>query len=151
MKTRTKLLIPALLCLPFTSTVHADGEELAVIVHQEASIDTLEQDDLRLIFQTYKTSVRGTKVLPLNLPGPDDARRAFDEVVLGLEPDRVTRYWIDRRIRGGNPPPKSIASPAMVLRIVAAKKEAIGYVPVSEVTPRVKVVAKIRGGTLVAP
>ncbi len=109
------------------------------------------ESDLRPIFQTTKTSWEGGKALPLNLPEDDATRRGFDAAVLGLDPDRVARYWVDRKIRGGNPPPKNVPSAAMIVKVVSSKPGAIGYVPTNSVNSGVKVVAKVRGGLVVAP
>lgn len=150
MKTLSKLLVPLMACVPMTTPAHG-GDEIAIIVHKDTEVSSIERTELRPIFQTKKTSLSGEKLMPLNLPDEDDARQQFDAAVLGLGPDRVARYWIDRQIRGGNPPPRSISNEDLVLRIVSAKRGAIGYVPMSAVTPQVKVVAKIRGGTVLAP
>jgi hypothetical protein len=130
----------------------AGGDEIVVIVNKDNPATTLGQSDLRPIFQTTKTEwPNGSKVLPLNLPEADAARLGFDAAVLGLDPDRVARYWVDRKIRGGNPPPKKIPSGAMVVKLVAAKAEAVGYANASEVDKSVKIVARIRGGQVVNP
>lgn len=141
------VLIPAL----GLSSNALGGDELSVIVNSEASVSSMSQSDLRPIFQTTKTSFEGGKALPLNLPEGDSARRGFDAAVLGLDPDRVARYWVDRKIRGGNPPPTNIPSAAMVVKLVAAKQQAIGYVPSGSIGSGVKVVAKIRSGQVVSP
>lgn len=133
------------------STAAYGGDEIVVIVHPNVAAKMLGESDLRPIFQTTKTSWEGGKALPLNLPDGDPTRRGFDAAVLGLEPDRVARYWVDRKIRGGNPPPKNIPSAAMIIKVVSSKPDAIGYVPASSVDGSVKVVAKVRGGQVVAP
>lgn len=149
MNTR-RLFLAGLLALLFTPPVHG-GDEIAVIAHKSVSVTSIASSDLRPIFQTTKTSWAGLQVMPVNLPSEDATRKGFDAAVLGLDPDRVARYWIDRKIRGGNAPPKTIPNAAMVLKVVASKAEAIGYVPVDSVAGDVKVIAKIRGGQVVAP
>lgn len=144
-----KFTAAAFICV-VTSSAHG-GDEISIIVNPSVSANSLSQSDLRPIFQTTKTSWAGGKALPLNLPNGDDTRKGFDAAVLGLDPDRVARYWVDRKIRGGNPPPKNIPSAGMVVKVVASKDGAIGYVPSSAVNGSVKVVAKVRGGQVVAP
>lgn len=85
------------------------------------------------------------------MPEDNALRLAFDEAVLGLDAERVARYWKDRKIRGGARPPLRVSNSAAVLRAVAAKEGAVGYVKTSEVNATVKVVAKISGGKLSAP
>ena len=127
------------------------GDEIAIIAHKSAKVSAIANSDLRPIFQTTKTSWLDGRVLPLNLPPEDSTRKEFDAAVLGLDPDRVARYWIDRKIRGGNPPPKALPSATLILKVVASKPEAIGYVPSGSVTNEVKVIGRIRGGEIVAP
>lgn len=152
MKTPLKLSALSLLltAFAFAGPAHS-GDEIVVVAHPSVSVSSLSKSDLRPIFQTTKTSWEGGKAMPLNLADSDPARRGFDAAVLGLDPDRVARYWVDRKIRGGNPPPKNIPNPGLVLKVVASKTGAIGYVPAGTVTSDVKVVARIRGGEVLAP
>lgn len=130
----------------------AGADEILVIVNKDNPATAMGQSDLRPIFQTTKTEwPDGSKILALNLPESDGSRLGFDAAVLGLDPDRVARYWVDRKIRGGNPPPKKIPSGAMVVKMVAAKAEAVGYALAGDVDKSVKVVARIRGGQVVKP
>ncbi len=145
-----KVIAAAFVGLALSTSAYG-GDEIEVIVHSEAPLAKMDQSELRPIFQTTRTSWEGGKALPLNLPDDDSSRRGFDAAVLGLDPDRVARYWVDRKIRGGNPPPKNIPSAAMIVKLVSSKKEAIGYVPAGTSLSGVKVVAKIRGGQVVAP
>ncbi len=153
MKTPLKLAALSVLLAAFSAvgTAHSGADEIAVVAHPSLSVSRLSESDLRPIFQTTKTSWAGGSALPLNLPESDSARRGFDAAVLGLDPDRVARYWVDRKIRGGNPPPKSVSSSALVLKVVASKPGALGYVPASALNDSVKVVARIRGGEVMAP
>lgn len=130
----------------------AGADEIVVFVHKDNPASVLEHSDLRPIFQTTKTEwPNGSKIMPLNLPDEDPSRLGFDAAVLGLDPDRVAKYWVDRKIRGGNPPPKKIPNAAMVVKVVASKTEAVGYAASTDVDKSVKVVARIRGGQVVKP
>ncbi len=148
---KKQILISVLSAALFLSTLGQGGDEIAVIVNKDSSVQSLTEAQLRALFQTTKTSFAGGRALPLNLPRGNSARTGFDAAVLGLDPDRVARYWVDRKIRGGNPPPKKLAKPELVVKVVAAKNGAIGYVNSSVNTERVKVVAYVRGGQVLAP
>jgi len=63
----------------------------------------------------------------------------------------VERYWLDSKIRSGTGSPRKLAGPAAVVRFVANDATGIGYVPSAEVGSSVKVVARIRGGQVLAP
>jgi hypothetical protein len=49
--------------------------------------------------------------------------------VLGLEPEAVGPFWIDRRIRDESPPPRIVPTLDLALRVVAKLPGAITYVP----------------------
>ena len=122
-----------------------------MVVNDSAGASRLSRDELKSIFQTRTTRLpSGEKAAPVNLPQGDSVRVSFDQVVLGLEPDEVARYWVDRKIRGGNRPPKKLGSSALVLKHVERTPGAIGYIPASK-AKGLRVVAKIQGGKVVAP
>jgi ABC-type phosphate transport system substrate-binding protein len=149
---RTLLKFSALGLLLWGSSAEAGGDEIAVIVNKDNPVASLSRTDLRPIFQTTKTSwADGGKIAAFQLAEGDATRKGFDAAVLGLDPDRIARYWVDRKIRGGNPPPKVLDSTGAMGKVVGAKVEAIGYVPIKDVAGNVKVVAKIRNGQVVAP
>lgn len=128
------------------------SEVLAVIVNKANPASSLSQNELRPIFQTTKKAWgNGEDAIPINLPEDSQLRNDFDQAVLGLDPERVARYWTDRKVRGGARPPVRVPNTAAVLRAVATKPGAVGYVRLSEVNNSVKVVAKISGGRLSGP
>ena len=159
MKTRsfllTALLTLVLLSLPailWAPGLQAGEDVIVVIVNKANPASALTATDLRPIFQTSKTSwSSGGDAVPINLPEDNPLRIAFDQTVLGLDADRVARYWKDRKIRGGARPPTRVSSSAAVLKLVAAKEGAVGYLKASEANATVKVVAKIAGGKLSGP
>jgi ABC-type phosphate transport system substrate-binding protein len=128
----------------------AANDPISVIVHRSSRVSGVDRNELRQIFQTNKTawSQTGDRVSPLNLPDKHLTRQEFDRVVLGLEPDRVARYWVDRRIRGDARPPRTAPNPAAVIRAVTGNPEMVGYVLASEVDKDVKVIARIVDGKL---
>jgi ABC-type phosphate transport system substrate-binding protein len=155
MKTRNSLAPSCLLALAALSLDSRSeaGDPIAVIVNTGNPISSIAVSDLRPIFQTTKTSWGNSagEAMPLNLPEDSPLRQEFDKAVLGLDPDRVARYWQDRKIRGGARPPTRVPSAGAVLKVVASKEGAVGYVKASEVNPTVKVVAKIQDGKLSGP
>jgi ABC-type phosphate transport system substrate-binding protein len=155
MTTRRSLLrigLVTLFALAWSEPSEAGGEVIAVVVNEKNPASVLGASDLRPIFQTTKTRWQNDlEAVPINLPNEDALRIEFDRVVLGLDPDRVARYWQDRRIRGGARPPKRVTSEGAVLRAVAAHPGAVGYVRAGDVTGNVKVVAKISGGKILSP
>lgn len=155
MTTRRSWLLILLLSgtvLTWSTGSVASGEMLAVIVNKSNPVAVLAQNELRPLFQTTKKAWgSGEDALPINLPEDNPLRADFDQAVLGLDPERVARYWTDRKVRGGARPPVRVPTTSAVLKTVATKPGAVGYVRMSEVNNSVKVVAKVSGGKLSAP
>jgi ABC-type phosphate transport system substrate-binding protein len=130
----------------------AANPDVVVVVNKANPVHSLTRDELRPMFQTVKTQwPDGARIAPYNLPDVDGTRRTFDAAVLELDPDRVARYWIDRKIRGGERPPVKMPTAAAIVRAVAATAGGIGYVPEGELNATVKIVARIRGERVLAP
>jgi ABC-type phosphate transport system substrate-binding protein len=155
MTTRRTLLVSLLVTLVGLTSSRgsvAGGEVIAVIVNKANPVSSLGQNDLRPIFQTTKKAWdSGQDAMPINLMEDSPLRNDFDQAVLGLDPERVARYWTDRKVRGGARPPVRVPTTGAVLKAVATKPGAVGYVRLSEVNNSVKVVAKISGGRLSGP
>jgi ABC-type phosphate transport system substrate-binding protein len=156
MTTGNKWLTGALLGVAIASwnpSTRAGVDPIAVIVNTQNPITAVQVGDLRPIFQTRKTAWGNSAgdAMPLNLPEDSPLRQEFDHAVLGLDAERIARYWQDRRIRGGARPPTRVSTTSAVLKVVASKAGAVGYVKLSEVNATVKVVAKILDGKLTGP
>jgi len=155
MKTR-RILVSALLLSATlglcTRSSEAGGDAIVVIVNKANPANSLSAGDLRPIFQTTKTSwSSGGEATPFNLADDNPLRQDFDQAVLGLDPDRASRYWKDRKIRGGARAPKQLPSTGAVLRAVATNEGGVGYIKASEANASVKVVARIAGGKVSGP
>lgn len=122
------------------------AEELVIIVHPKVAARPTPRELEAIFTRAMRDWPDGGRIIPINLPAGTAPRETFDRVVLGLDPDAATRYWIDRRVRGGAPPPRTVGDPATVVRLVAAVEGAIGYVPARLVTDQVRPVARIAGG-----
>ena len=120
------------------------GLELAVIVHP-ANRTSLSIAEIAQIFKTTRRFWSGsTGIMAFNLPPGSPDRELFDRVVLGMDPETALRFWIDRKIRGGKPPPRIVPEAGIVLSIVQKVEAAIGYVPVQLVNTGVRVIARVR-------
>lgn len=151
MKRRFLLLLLALLGMTPSASSFAVEDEIVIVVNQTNPARAASRDTLRPIFQTTRTEWSGRPMMPVNLPEDSALRKRFDMAVLGLDPEGVARYWIDRKIRGGERPPRKVASPSAVLRAVGEEVGGIGYILASDVNPTVKVIARIRDGQVLPP
>jgi hypothetical protein len=134
------LVMLALVSLAPTSRAGQRPIRLAVIVAKSSQLSGLSIHDIKRLYQGETvSSPAGGKLVPLAQPSSSPDRVGFDQAVLGMSPDEVARYWVDRRIRGHAGPPKSIESPALLQRVIARVNGAIGYVRTSQVQGDVKV------------
>jgi hypothetical protein len=122
----------------------AAPQELSVIVHP-SNPTQISIEEIAAIFKTTMRYWSGSKrIAAFNLPPRSPDRVFFDRVVLGMDPDASSRFWIDRKIRGGEPAPRSIPDPDLVCRLVERLDAAIGYAPSHLVTAGVRVIARVR-------
>jgi ABC-type phosphate transport system substrate-binding protein len=147
------VMVGAVLYLtPLPGSAGDSPEMIVVIANKNVGATKVTRDDLRPIFQTKKdTWPDGTPAKAFNLPDNNRSRQGFDAAVLGLDPDRVARYWIDRKIRGGERPPQTAPSSAVMVKVIGKTAGGVGYVERAAVDATVKIIAKIVDGQVVAP
>lgn len=130
----------------------AASDDIVVVVHRSFPAAQMDAPRLEAIFSAIERGgANGKPIIAFNYPPQDKLRMEFDRVVLGMTPGEVSRYWIDQRIRGGQRPPRQIADPVLVRRLVGKLPGAIGYLPPGLVDATVRIVARIRAGKVMAP
>lgn len=146
MRTRRSFIAWSLGVLTLVATASASpaldaGEKVrfALVVAKDSPISDITFHELKRLYKGEVVNVAGKRLVALNLPASSDHRVRFDQAVLGMNPENVSRYWIDRKIRGQSGPPKTLDGPDLVRRVVTRLDGGIGYVRVSEVRPEVKV------------
>ncbi|MCB1747118.1 MAG: hypothetical protein H6977_07430 [Gammaproteobacteria bacterium] len=118
---------------------------MAVIAHPGAA--PLARRELVEVYRgKRRVDDAGERIVPLNLPGDDDVRRAFSLALLGQLPEDLEAYWNERYFHGISPP-YVVSSVEAMLRFVAVTPGAIGYVPRCAADDRVAVVALIEVAT----
>jgi len=114
---------------------------LAVVVSPSSKLTNLSVADLRRVFQSERlTDPDGNKLIALNHPPKTPDRVGFDQVVLGMDADAVGRFWIDRKIRGGNGPPRTVDSLATLRRVVEKLPGAISYLRPAQLSTEVRAI-----------
>jgi len=130
------LLVPASRALAAPPPI-----QLAVIVGAATRLVNISLADLQRVFSSeVVTADDGTRLLPINHPPRTADRVAFDRLVLGRDPDAIGRFWIDRRIRGGSGPPRTVDNVQALRRAVSGLPGAISYLRTSLLTPDVRAV-----------
>ncbi len=112
---------------------------LVVVVAKTSSINGLSLAELRRMYLGDPVDSRGQRLIALNHAPSAKERLAFDKLVLGMSEEEVSRYWVDRKIRGQSGAPKAIDPADVHPRVVAKLAGAIGYVRSSELRDDVKV------------
>jgi len=115
----------------------AADQPLVPVVAATNPIQDISKATLRRAFSGEPTSGPGGKLIPLNQPPGTPARSEFDKAILGLDPEGVTKFWIDQRIRGQGAAPRAVPS-AMLMRVVPQLAGAITYLRANEVTAGLK-------------
>jgi hypothetical protein len=132
-----------LLMLPNTERVAraALRVELVVVVAKSSSVQDISLSELRRVYTTEgDRDASGQRYVPFNHRPHTPDRVAFDQIVLGMSPDEVSKFWIDRKIRGMPGPPHSADSLPLLLRLVASLPGAIGYARPALLTAEVRAV-----------
>src|SRR5688572_7300616 len=154
MRARRHILvgIAALALSPRLAPAAEGSPDLDVIVHSAVPAQALDRASLAAIFSmTRRSWGGGLSAVPFNYAPESPLRRTFDTAVMGLAPAEVGRFWIDQRIRGYGHPPRQVADPAIVVRLIANLKGSIGYVPAGTADKSVRIVARIRQGKVTPP
>jgi len=132
--------------------VAAAASDLVVVVHPSVPKQALDEFELEAIFLTSRRFWAGSQaIVPFNLPPRSEERVLFDHVVLRMDPDEVGRFWLDRRVRGGPPPPRQAPDALTAVRLVARLEGAIAYAPLGVPLADVRVVARIHDGKVMRP
>ncbi len=119
----------------------ADRVVLAVFVSKDATVQDLKLSELRRVFTNADDSAfSGQRSVPFNHTAHSTDRVGFDQTVLKMNPDEVSRFWIDRKIRGLPGPPRAVDSLSQLLHLVSRNTGGIGYARPAQVTSEVRVI-----------
>jgi len=135
--------LPVICALPSIerSAGAAERVTLAVFVAKDSSLQNLKMTELRRIFTNADDSgFSGQRSVPFNHTARSSDRVGFDQTVLRMSPEEVSRFWIDRKIRGLPGPPRALDSLSQLLRLVSRTSGGVGYARPHQVTNEVRVI-----------
>lgn len=136
------LFIPLLICAAIATAVPrqagAAGKPLVVVVAASSTLKDISMGELRRAFLGEAVTAGGKRLIAINHPLATPARDQFDKSVLGLKPDEVGRFWVDRRIRDQSPPPKTVQSAELAVRIAMSLPGAITYATADAVNDKLR-------------
>ena len=119
----------------------ADGKKLVVVVAKGSSVTNISRSDLKRCFLGEPISAGDKALVPFNAAPNTPERSGFDKVVLGMSPDEVGKFWIERKVRGQSAAPRSLPSAAHIAKVAAKFPGAIGYLPADQMTSDIQAVA----------
>jgi len=121
----------------------AEGEPrpLVVVVAKGSTVKNLTRTELKRCFTSSPVVIDGERLVPFNYPPGTAERVAFDRLILGMSPEEVGRFWVDRKIRGESAAPRALPSVLHVVKIVAKFPAAVSYIPADQVTADLVIVA----------
>lgn len=118
----------------------APKNELVIVVAETSRLHDLPLRDLkRMYLGEHVSGPNGERLIPLNHPRNAAERTDFEMKVLGMDPDEVGRYWIDRKIRGQSGPPKAVTPSERLHAAIKRVKGTLTYLKASDVEPGMKV------------
>jgi hypothetical protein len=130
-------LVAASLVAP--SALAQQSTRLVIIVSPASPLQNVELSVLVRLFGGDPVSdPSGLRLIPFNHPPRSPDRVLFDQRVLGMGPDEVAKYWIDRKIRAQPGPPRTATSLRMLLGVVGKLPGAIGYIRPEYLSPEVR-------------
>lgn len=124
-----------------TARAGAQASPLVVVVARNSPIERLSRFELKKLYLGANVQVAGAdRVLAFNQMYSAPDRVAFERGVLGMDPDELARYWIDRKIRGESGAPRVVGSPELLQRVVSRLNQSVGYVRLDQVEAEVRVI-----------
>lgn len=121
----------------------ADEIELAVIVHPSRATTLTVETVRRIFLKRQRFWDDGRPIVAINQEVTTPAREAFTRLVFGAEAERLPAYWNEQYFHGVLPP-ITLGSEEAVVRYVASRPDAIGYVDARHVDASVAVVLRLR-------
>lgn len=141
MKTTIVSIVICLGLLMRGEVANADSKKLVVVVAKGSSVTNVSRSDLKRCFTGETVSAGDRPLVPFNAAPNTPERSGFDKAVLGMSPDEVGRFWVDRKVRGQSAAPRSLPSSAHIAKVAAKFPGAIGYLPADQMTSDIQAVA----------
>ncbi|MDR1709062.1 MAG: hypothetical protein LBS70_05020 [Candidatus Accumulibacter sp.] len=116
--------------------------ELAVIVNPQSGVDQLTRTQVINIFLgNNREFPDGLRAKPFDLPAANPDKEIFYRALVNRNLNQMAAYWSRLVFAGNTPPPVQAEDAREVVQMVAANRNAIGYVDRRFVEPgRVRVV-----------
>ncbi|WP_199611024.1 type 2 periplasmic-binding domain-containing protein [Flocculibacter collagenilyticus] len=138
-----KLLFITILLICTSKICHAN-DPLVIIVNIDNKHDTLTKKQLiDLYLGRYVAFPDGTTAVPLDREKSASIRKDFFEALTEKPMSQINAYWSRIKFTGRVSPPQVVSDDQAVIDAVSKQVDAIGYIPLSKINNKVKVVYKI--------
>ena len=130
------------LLLAVSTLAHADGEAIAIVVHQDTPVDDLSMEELRSIFLADQQFWADRTRISLLVRAPKSDERDFVLTrIYQMSEAQFRQYWIAKMFRAEIPRgPKIVFSTDMTLDLVVAIPGSISFISANQAGSNVKVV-----------
>ena len=127
---------------PTVARAQPGAPSLAIVVAKSSPIQQLTQFELKKLYLgSIITDAAGERIIPFNQTPNAPDRVLFEDRVLGMTPEEVARYWIERKIRGQGGAPKAVSPADLLQKVVSRLEHSVAYVRADQVLPDVRVIA----------
>ena len=137
------VLASVLLWVATAPLAAAEEPELAVIVHPSRAALLTREALKRIYFKRQRFWDDGHAIVAINQEAATPARVAFTHLVFGDDAARLPAYWNEQYFHGVLPP-IILGSEEAVVRYVASRPDAIGYVDARHVDASVATALLLR-------
>lgn len=127
-----------ILLIALLLTVPVFGQKYVVVTSATSGIEPLEAHMIKEIFLMNRKFSGSIRVFPVNLLGSTEIRSAFEEMILQMDREELNKYWVEKHFQGVSPP-STQASLQSIKLFVESVDGALGYLPVSMVDDKLKV------------
>jgi hypothetical protein len=141
MKTTIASLVVGLSLMVLGGSARAEARKLVVVVAKGSSVTNISHGDLKRCFLGEPVAAGGKALVPFNAAPNTPDRAGFDKAVLGMTPNEVGKFWVERKIRGQSGAPRALPSVAHIVKVAAKFPGAISYVPADQLTGEIQAVA----------
>ncbi len=118
--------------------------EIAIIANKSVSIVSITEAQAAAIFLSQLDVLEdGTQLIPVDQKDDQETRSMFYAKVIKQGAAQLNAYWSRKVFSGEGQPPKKVADDAVVLALVRANPNVIGYVDAAAVNNSVKVLLRI--------
>ena len=137
---RTFLLLCGLCLLPAAEA----WAQLAVVVNAKSGVSVLTRNDVMNIFLgRFRQFPTGLDARPVDVVDSHPDRARFYRLLVSKEVPEINAYWARLVFTGRVTPPQQVNSAEEVIKWVQANPGGIGFVDVSKVDGRVRVVLEL--------